>query len=91
MRLRPFVGNAVVHDNVRFECRGIVPTTPTPIASNCETAESNRSWQNAMRSMAVAWASIVGSSKGRSVGCTNFAGSEYAANDVTIFIKPFSQ
>jgi hypothetical protein len=84
------VGNAAAHDNVRIECKGIARTTPPAIANNCETAESNRSWQNAIQSMAVAWASTAGSSKGRSVGSTNFAGSVYAVNDVMMSIKPFS-
>jgi hypothetical protein len=65
--------------------------TPPAIDNNCEIAESNRSWQNAIRSMEVAWASSVGSSKGRSVGSINFVGSAYAVNDVTMSIKPSSR
>jgi hypothetical protein len=63
--------------------------TPRAIDNNCETEESNPSWQNAIRSMEVVWASIVGSSKGRSVGSINFAGSASAMNDVMMSIKPF--
>jgi hypothetical protein len=89
-RFRQFGGSAVAHDNVRIEYKGIARTTPPAIANNCETEESNRSWQNATLSTEAAWASTVGSSKGRSVGSTNFAGSAYAVNDVTMSIKPFS-
>jgi hypothetical protein len=81
------VGSEVAHDNVRIESKEIARTTPPAIANNCETAESNRSWQNAIRSMEVAWASTVGSSKGRSVGSINFADFAYAVNGVTMSIK----
>ena len=91
MPFRQFAGSAVAHDNVRIESKGIARTTPPVIANNCETAASNRSWQNVIPSMEVAWASTVGSSKGRSVGSTNFAGSAYAVNDVTMSIRPFSR
>jgi hypothetical protein len=84
------VGSAVAHDDVRIEYKGIARTTPPATANNCETEESNRYWQNATRNMEAAWAFTVGLSKGRSVGCTNFAGSAYAVNDVTMYIKPFS-
>jgi hypothetical protein len=79
------------HDNVRIESKGIARTTPPVIANNCDTEGSNRSWQNAIRSMEVAWASIAGLSKGRSVGSINSADSAYAVNDVTMSIKPFSR
>jgi hypothetical protein len=84
------VENAVAHDNVLIESKGIARTTPPAIANNCETEESNRSWQNATLSMEVAWASTVGSSKGRLAGSINFAGFAYDVNDVTMSIKPFS-
>jgi hypothetical protein len=84
------VESVVAHDNVRTASKGIARTTPPVIANNCETEELNRSSQNAIRNMGVAWASTVGSSKGRSVGSINFAGSAYAVNDVTMSIKPFS-
>lgn len=84
------MGNAVVHDNVRIESKGIARTIPRAIVNNCETGESNQSWQNAILSMEVAWASTVGSSKGRLAGPINFAGSAYDVNDVTTSIKPFS-
>jgi hypothetical protein len=84
------VGSAVAHDNVPIESKGIARTTPPAIDNNCETEESNRSWQNAIRTMEVAWASIGGSSKGRSVGSINFVAFACAVNDVTTSIKPFS-
>jgi hypothetical protein len=80
----------VAHDNALTECKGIARTTPPAIANNCETEESNRSWQNVTLSMEAAWASTVGSSKDRSVGSTNSAASAYAVNDVTMSIKRFS-
>lgn len=53
-RFRQFGENAVAHDNVRIEFKGIARTTPPAIANNCETEASNRSWQNVIKSMAVA-------------------------------------
>lgn len=89
-RFHQFAGSAVAHDNVPIESKEIARTTLLVIANNCETEESNRSWQNVIRNMEVASASTVGSSKGRSVGSINFADSAYAANDVTMSIKPSS-
>jgi hypothetical protein len=84
------VGSKVAHDNVQIGFKQIAHTTPPPIASSCATEELNRFWQNATRSTEAAWASTVGSLKGRSVGSINFADSAYAVNDATMSIKPFS-
>lgn len=89
-RFRQFAESVVAHDSVPIEFKEIERTTPTVIDNSCEPEASNRSWQNVIRNMGVAWESTAGSSRGRSAGFTNFVGSASAANDATTSTKPSS-